>query len=389
MKKKLNYVILIFLILGILGGIFLPEVMKELSFLGNVYLNLLKFMIIPLVFTSIMASLSDNAKKQSKIVIKTVITFIIMFVISFLITSLIVYLVKPGEGYVLQDIVWDGTITKIDASSIINNLFPTNLALMFSNNSLFFTIILAVLCGIASSKIDGGHKVASFVKTLRDLLYKVFEYILYITPIGVFSLIGSAFANNGINVLSMCSKYILMAYFCSIVVLILVMIIPVLIVKKIDISEYLKRISRVWLMTLSTRSSSAALPYTIKCCEDEFKVSSKFTNLIVPLGCTIHMCGGAVSFALLGLFVAEVSGITITLGTFLTMIALATFINMAAPGIPQGGIILGATYLTYLNLPIAFIGLYSGFYFFLDMIYTTLNVTGDITANILLSSPKD
>mgnify|MGYP003304181709 CR=1 FL=1 len=116
-----------------------------------------------------------------------------------------------------------------------------------------------------------------------------------------------------------------------------------------------------------------------------FGISNKITDIVVPLGCTIHMCGGAVSFALLGLFTSQMFGVEISFVTYLVMILSATMINMAAPGIPNGGIVIGATYLSMLNIPLSFIGFYSGIYKLLDMAYTTLNVTGDITANILIN----
>lgn len=163
------------------------------------------------------------------------------------------------------------------------------------------------------------------------------------------------------------------------------MILPVWIYAKINPITYIRKVWKVWLMTLTTCSSAATLPYTIKTCNEEFDIPSKVTDSVVPLGCTIHMCGGAVSFAILGLFCSTLFGIEITLTTFLLMILTSTLINMSAPGIPSGGIVLGATYLSMLNIPLSFIGLYSGIYRLLDMSYTTLNVTGDITANILIS----
>ena len=96
------------------------------------------------------------------------------------------------------------------------------------------------------------------------------------------------------------------------------------------------------------------------------------------------MCGGAVSFSLLAMFTAQMYGIPITLPMYLTMLISALLINMGAPGIPGGGIVIGATYLTLLGLPISFIGFYAGIYRLLDMAYTTMNVTGDITANCII-----
>jgi Na+/H+-dicarboxylate symporter len=97
------------------------------------------------------------------------------------------------------------------------------------------------------------------------------------------------------------------------------------------------------------------------------------------------MCGGAVSFALLGMFCQQLYGVDLTISTFILMLIYSLFINMAAPGIPNGGIVIGATYLSILGLPLTFIGFYSSIYKLLDMSYTTLNVTGDISANVILN----
>ena len=148
---------------------------------------------------------------------------------------------------------------------------------------------------------------------------------------------------------------------------------------------FIKKVNKIWLMTITTCSSSATLPYTIKICNEEFDVPAEISDVVVPLGCTIHMCGGAVSFSLLGLFCCKLFGVDLTLSRYLLMIVSSVLINMSAPGIPNGGVVIGATYLQLLGIPLDFIGFYSGIYKLLDMVYTSLNVTGDITANVIIS----
>ncbi len=146
----------------------------------------------------------------------------------------------------------------------------------------------------------------------------------------------------------------------------------------------MQKIMPIWLITLSTCSSAATLPYTIKLLRDDLKTDPEITDITAPLGCTIHMCGGAVSFSLLGLFCARLYGVQVTLSLYLYMLAAATALNMSAPGIPNGGVVIGASYLEMMGLPLGFIGFYSGIYKLLDMLYTSLNVTGDISAVVLL-----
>jgi len=205
---------------------------------------------------------------------------------------------------------------------------------------------------------------------------------MYLTPIGVFSLIGSSISTNGLSVLKSALIYIVLAYILTIIIIFIMMII---LRKKIKPIMYLKKIGKIWLMTISTCSSVATLPYTLKLCKEDLKIDAEATDLVVPLGTTINKIGGAVSFALLSIFTTQLYGINITIPLFLLMIFISLLLNIAAVGIPSGGIILGATYLSMLGIPLTFMGVYSGIYRLLDMAYTTLNVTGNINANIYLN----
>ncbi len=385
MKKKLNILIVMGLILGIVFGLCLPSVMKDLSFIGTIYVNLLKFTIIPIIFTSIMVTIYNSTKEKSNILFKTILLFIIMFVLSFLLTSLLVFLINPSLNFPTSSLGGDAKTTEFSLSQILVSLFPSNIVTMVESNSIFQVIIFAVMCGICSSKVTDGKKVIEVVNGFKNIFNKLLEYIMYLTPVGVLFLTGSTVANYGRDVILLGAKYIGTAYLCSIVVLIVVMILPVVIFTKINPLTYVKKICKVWLITMTTCSSSATLPYTIKVCNEELGVPDRITNIVVPLGCTIHMCGGAVSFALLGLFCFKLYGVSLDIVTYFMMIISATLINMAAPGIPNGGIVIGTTYLSLFGLPLTFIGFYSGIYKVLDMVYTTLNVTGDISANMLIN----
>ncbi|MBQ1521376.1 MAG: cation:dicarboxylase symporter family transporter, partial [Erysipelotrichaceae bacterium] len=218
-----------------------------------------------------------------------------------------------------------------------------------------------------------------------DFLYQILGYLIYVTPAAVFSLISVSIYRFGIDTLLAGLKYILTAYICGIAVLVFIMMVPIKIFCRLSVRELFRKIYPIWMMTLSTCSSAATLPYTIKLCKEELDIDPQITDIVVPLGCTIHMCGGAVSFSLLGLFCAGISGVTMTLSMYLYMLITAVALNMSAPGIPNGGVVIGATYLEMMGLPLDFIGMYAGIYKILDMLYTTLNVTGDISANVILN----
>lgn len=388
MNKKLSIFTFIGLILGLIAGFFVPSFIISISFIGTIYINLLKFIIIPILITNIIVTIykAQTSKSTFKLLLNTIIIFLIMFVLTFILTSIIVIILKVGKGYNFIPITWYGKITKLNLGEIITKFFPSNIVTMVSSNSVFATILFAFVFGICAKKVKNSEKVIEIIDIFKDIFNKIFEIIMYLTPIAVFTLIGTAIANYGVTIINAGIKYILVSYLCGLLTMILIMILPVWIIAKINPITYIKKVYKVWLITSSTCSSLATLPTTIKVCNEEFNISKKITNLVIPLGCTINMCGGAVSFALLGIFCSQIYGIEINMIMYLIMIISATAINMAAPGIPGGGIVLGATYLMLLNIPTSFIGFYSGIYRILDINYTTLNVTGDITANILINN---
>ena len=137
MAKKLNNIFIIgSIILAIIFGLYLPKVVDNIAFIGTIYINLLKFMIIPIIFTSIMISIYQSLGKRNKFILKTVLLFIIMFIVTFLITSLIVTLLAPGKGFTYKIIEWTGETTKLNFQDIIVNLFPSSIGALLVNNSL-------------------------------------------------------------------------------------------------------------------------------------------------------------------------------------------------------------------------------------------------------------
>ena len=389
MKKSkliLSIVTLVCLGLGFLLGFVAPEFSKSISFFGDWYITELKIIIGPVIFASIFVNVLRRQKGSSLTLLKTVGLFVAMFIVTFLLTAGVVAIAKPGQGFVLDNPEDLPKEADFGVLTILRNLIPSSLEDVFLGKSIFFVIVIAFISSLIVSFTPIKDKAADVFETVRKYLGFALQIIIFLTPLAVVSLVSNAVVKYGSMLIAAGLKYILFAWGCSILAVILVMILPVWLIAKVNPITYVKKVAKVWLISLSTCSSVATLPHTIKCCNEDFGVDEKITNVVVPLGCTIHMCGGAVSFALLGLFVAQMSGFTITFGTFLLMILCATLINMAAPGIPGGGRIIGISYLMIFGLPIAgFYGFYNGIYSLLDMSYTTLNVTGDISANIILN----
>ena len=385
MKNKVSIFTFVGLLLGIAFGLCLPQYAPSIKFIGTYYITILKYMVVPVITTTISVSIYNSTKLKNKLVPITLLVFVLMFTATFLLSSILVTLINPSNGFVLENVDWSGVTTVPGILGMLGNLIPKDLKKFLTGGYLFTVILISVIVGYVCSLFKNGEKVVDVIEKIKAFLFKLLSYYMYVTPLAVFSLISNTIVEYGPIVLGVGAKYILTAYICAIAALIVVMILPILLITKMNPITFVKKVYKIWMITLSTCSSAATLPYTIKTCHEEFGIPDEVTDVVVPLGTTIHMCGGAVSFALLGLFCSKLFGVEITVGKYILMLIYAILINMAAPGIPNGGVAIGATYLQLLGIPLDFIGFYSGIYKLLDMIYTSLNVTDDIASNVIIN----
>ena len=384
MQTKLSLITLACLFLGALSGFFLQEQILAIEVLGTIYLDALKLLVFPVIVVYVISAVYESGSNKGTLVGKAIVLFAVLFVISFLISSGIVFVLNPAAQFDLHATETTVETTSFSVSSILFNVLPKDLSGFFMGKYLLFSILVSYVVGYLAYRFkwDVFMGVINWLKKYINIILKA---IMYYAPVAVFSLMGVSVHRFGLDLLLSGFAYVAVAYLAGLVVLVLVMILPVKLFKGISLLGYVKKLYPVWLISFSTCSSAATMPYTLKACKDDLHVEAKVADIVVPLGCTIHMCGGAVSFSLLGIFCARLFGVPVDPLLFATMLAYALFINMAAPGIPGGGIIIGATYLQGLGIPLDFMGFYSGIYKVLDMLYTTLNVTGDISASVLLN----
>ena len=385
--KKLYAAALAAFFLGILFGILTPGIFPKIAFLGEIYVRLLKLLVVPIMMAQIITGVSGAGDAFSRRLLRTVLLFICMFAVSFCLMAILTGILQPGKGSAIAQEAWEGEAANATLSGFLTSIIPSNIFASMSSGDILPCTLFSFLVGIAAAKLNA-QKLIGGIGELSEVLTQVLAWSMYLTPFGVFSLMGSAVAEHGAKLIGTAAAYILLAWGGCLLVTLFVMILPVWLYAGVSPSSYIRKVCPIWLTTLSTCSSAATLPHTMRVCRDEFSVSEEIVGITAPLGCTIHMCGGAVSFCLLAMFSLQTSGMQLTVPLFLNMLFVATLINMAAPGIPGGGIAIGAAYLGIIGAPTGFIGVYSGIYRLLDMAYTSVNVTGDITANILLAEKE-
>ncbi len=388
-KENLFLRVTIGFFLGIAIGALFGEFSIQTKFIGDLYLNLIKLMIVPIVSVAVfcgIANISDG-KLLRKIGFRTVALYVVMFVASAVLSLMVASLIRPGLNATFENApVYEGDITTPTISSFLTNIVPANIIDAAASGNTLSVILFMVALAVAVLSIgEAGKPVIDFANGLSQALFKMLGYFMELSPLGVMSLMAFSVAQYGTGIFGVLALYILTCWIACIVVFLVVMVIPTCIYTKISPIKLLRACGKVALVSMATTSSAATLPTTMEVSEKELKAPKDISQFTLSLGSTINMCGGACSFCCLAIFVSDFYSLSLSLPTIAFLILTATLLNMAAPGIPGGGIVLGASFLSIIGLPFDLMGPISGFYRLLDMAFTTINVQGDLVANAIIS----
>lgn len=378
---------------GIALGFLAPSFSQSIKFLGDIYLNLIKLMIIPILTCAVAGGIINSADAASlrRVGVKTVVLYVVMFLASFAVSFGVAMIIRPGKGITFENQpVFEGETAAIPGfGDILAGIIPDNMLKAMMENAILPTIVFTVIISVAIVHAgEKGKLVKETINSLSAIAFSVLGMIMETSPVGVMALMAFSVSEYGAGIFMAIGKYILCCWLACIAVFVIVFTLPVKLYTGIDLRKFFSACGKVALMTISTTSSAATLPTTIRVSTEELGAPESISTFTLPLGCTINMCGGACSFCCLSLFVADFYSLDLPLGQLAAMAVVATLINMAAPGIPGGGIVLMTSYLTIFGLPIDLIGPVAAFYRLLDMAFTTINVEGDVAANLIVSKSE-
>ena len=394
MKKENLFIrIAIGFVIGIALGFLAPSFSLSIKFLGDIYLNLIKMMIIPILVCAVAGGIinSSDITALKRIGVKTVILYVIMFLASFAVSFGVAVTIRPGLNVVFENQpVYEGDgPASMSFGEVLTGIVQDNMLKAMLDNAVLPTILFTMIIAIAILAAgEKGKVLKDFINSMSAVAFSVLGMIMETSPVGVMALMAFSIAEYGSGIFMAIGKYILCCWLACIAVFIIVFTIPVKLYTGVDLRTYLAACGKVALMTMSTTSSAATLPTTIRVSTEDLGAPASISDFTLPLGCTINMCGGACSFCCISLFVADFYSLDLPLGKLAAMAVVATLINMAVPGIPGGGIVLMTSYLTIFGLPIDLIGPVAAFYRLLDMAFTTINVEGDIAANLIISKSE-
>lgn len=394
-KKKLPLAAQIFisLILAIIIGLLIQKYAAfaetYIKPFGTIFLNLIKFIVGPIVLFSIMCGIISmkDIKKVGSIGLKTVVYY--MCTTAFAITfGLIGGNLFKGLFPVVTttDLAYEAS-SKMSIMDTIVNIFPSNFLAPIAESNMLQVIVMALLLGFAIILI-GDEKNQGIVKAcnrLNDVFMKCMEMILKLSPIGVFCLLCPVVASNGAVIIGSLAMVLLTAYVCYIVHGIVVYSIAVKTVGGTSPVKFFKEMLPAIMFAFSSASSVGTLPINMECVE---KVGAKkeISSFVLPLGATINMDGTAIYQGVCAIFIASCYGINLTFSQMITIILTATLASIGTAGVPGAGMVMLAMVLTSVGLPVDGIALVAGIDRIFDMGRTVVNITGDASCCVVVTN---
>ena len=390
-KKKLSLATKTFIGfgLGIVIGLVFGEKATIVKPLGTIFLNMIKMIVVPMVFFSITAGVASlgDLKKLRNIGVKVVGLYALTSALCVGLGLIMANIINPGKGFDLTALSQSTDYEAQAMPSIIDTLidmFPSNIFTSFTNTNMLQIIVFSVFLGVALIMMGKeGERLLAGVQSCANAMYKITAIVMEFSPIGVCALLADSVGAYGLKIFGPLGKLILTVY-ASDVILVLLMYIPmVALLAKFPVKKWLQGIWKVWVVTASTTSSSGSLPITTSVTNDEFGVSSELSSFSLPLGATINMNGGCIYYAAAIVMTAQIYGMNLTPSALVNISTV--LVAMGCPGVPGGAIIMTTILLTNMGLPLEIVGLIAGIFRLIDMANTTFNVTGDVVTTMVVA----
>ncbi|WP_173443935.1 dicarboxylate/amino acid:cation symporter [Selenomonas ruminantium] len=394
---NLSIKIFIALVLSVVVGLIagepaLPFINWWIAPIGTIFINLIKMMIVPVVFFSLvvgMTSLGDT-KKLGRIGAKTVCLYLTTTAVAILIGFGIAGIVSPGTGL---DLTSNAAVKVKEAPSLMQvfvAMIPANPIDAMAKAQILPVIIFSLFVGIGIVQVGGerAQLLIKFFDAAAEVTYKIIGIVMQFAPIGVFALLLPVVAKNGPAVLlPLMSVIACVAVGCAIHAVVVYSSLARIWGGHTPM-EFFRGMSEAMMIAFTTCSSAAALPINMKNCQEKLGVSREVSSFVLPLGATINMDGTALYMGVCSLFIANVFGVDLTMGQILMIILTGTLASIGTAGVPGAGLIMLAMVLQTAGLPLEGLALVAGIDRVLDMFRTCLNITGDGAVTIVMDQEE-
>lgn len=410
-RSRLWLKILVAMLLGIVTGVILgptaglvnPETASLLgSWLalpGQIFLGLIQMIVVPLVFASIITGLaaSEDIEQLSRMGVRLAVYFVATTVVAIIIGLVVALTIQPGtyidgstlESAVPEVYVQEETIAEkapiVAVPDIISNILPQNPLSAMVDKEMFQIVLIAIIFGIAliSTAATYAKPLLELLAAIQEVCMTIVRWAMYLAPLAVFGMLAQTTINTGLDALYGMAVYVLTVLSGLLLLLLLYLIIIILVTGR-NPFWFLDAVREVMLLAFSTSSSAAVMPLSIQVAEEKLKVRPSTSQFLIPLGATINMNGTALYQGVATIFLAQVFGVELTLASMLLIIVMTVGASVGSSATPGVGMVILASVLTSVGIPASGVALIIGVDRILDMSRTAINVTGDLTACLVM-----
>lgn len=398
MKKiQLHWQILIALVLSIIFGLAFPELVKYVEWMGTLFLRLLRMIIIPLIFASIVSGVTGigSAENLGRMSLKTISYYIFTSLLAIATGLVLVNLIKPGVG---ADLGLSAMIEGLDASRdsfgmTLIKIVPANIVEAMAKGDLPAIIFFAVIFGFFTTRVAPVYRdpIVNFFNAIFEIMMKVTLFVIKFSPLGIFGLVSALLAEHSDNLLQVFGR--LGLYMLTVIIGLAIhsfISLPLILkfIGRVSPLKHFKGVSVPLLTAFSTSSSSATLPLTMEAVEMNNGVSNKTSSFVLPLGATINMDGTALYQCVATIFIAQAYGIELSILQQLIVMITALLASIGAAGIPMAGLVIMTVILSAVGLPIEGLGLILAVDRILDMFRTAVNVWSDTCGAVIIAKSE-
>ena len=412
-KIKLHWQIIIALVLAVIAGSITGQDMgigsfkfyDLYAFVGTLFLNALKMLIVPLIASSIIIGIAGISGHHGlgRMGGKTILYYMATSLIAILIGLTVVNIMSPGvvDGQPAKEMIGlSGDVEEIkskvegksagDVAEVFLRMVPTNIVAAAANGQMLGLIFFSLLFGFFMTKIDhpGAATIYNFWDAVYNVMMLITDWVMKFAPIGVFALVAKVVASTGFDAFKP-----LALFFSSVVIALAIhffIVMPLLLkyIARVNPLRHYRAMAPALLTAFSTSSSSATLPLTLECVEKNAGVSNKTSSFVLPLGATINMDGTALYECVAAMFIAQAYGLELGFVEQFTIVMVALLTSIGVAGIPAASLVAISIILATIGLPIEGIGLILAVDRVLDMCRTTVNVFSDSCGAVIIGKSE-
>lgn len=390
MKLKLWQQIFLGMILGAIAGFFLKENSQYLKPLGDIFISMIKMIVVPLIFFSIASAITSMEQSHSlgRIGGKSILIYLFSTAVAIGIGLGLANIFDPSSGVSNSAMFGNSSAPaakSISVTDTIVSMVPTNPIKAMAEGNVLQIIVFALFLGtavnVAGKKVK---KVAHALEEVAEVIYSLTGLIMKFAPIGVFALIGWVVGTQDPEILKSLVKVVIVVISACVLHAVIVYSIFIGVLSKLNPITFFKKIIDAQVLAFSTSSSSATLPLTMKVAEEKLGVSKGTANFVLPLGSTVNMDGTAIYLGISTVFVAGIVGVDLSMGDYMAVVLTATLASIGAAGVPGVALVMMSMVFAAVGLPIEAIAIIAGVDRLLDMFRTTVNVTGDLAISVVI-----